>query len=170
MEFRALAASDAAAVGRLAEERHPPELAQSEEDIAYALDLARRGGLNYSLGLFSPEGRLRAYLLAWVQPSLIQDRLESVVFLEDLYLPPSLERHFGDFLELLMEALHQDRREHLDWETVVDPEGLDLALDHFDLLAESGYHLDACAHLDGVVPGLPLTWLHFAAGEVVEDD
>ncbi len=161
MKVAALDAEAADAIAQLSDRIYGEPFRSPVADLAYNLERAQSRGDNYSIGLYDDRGRLRGYLLAWVQRSLLQDRPGPVLLIEDCCLDPDFDGYLLHLIECIVTALQRDGLEDYAIETVVNPDGLELIAQHEDELVELGYSAVASHQYDDPTLGCTMTWLRY---------
>lgn len=161
MELCPLSPDSAEEISQLASRHHPPNLSLTPREIERSLQLSRRRGENFSVGLRDPEDQLVAYILAYLRPSRVVGRQETVVLVDDscsdIAPGPTLACLLGHMVESLEEWGHH----HLAIETVVHPAGLDLVLSQEEAIAGLGYELVGQHHYYDEDLNQQFTWLRF---------
>jgi len=162
MEILQLASDLARAAACLAKACYRDELlCVSEEEIFDNLQRAERYEENFSLALVDEHDHLRGYLMAWIQTSLVRQSTEAVLWLDDCCLDRGARRNFASLIQTMVERLEATDKGRLPIETVVTPEGLDLAADHDDVFEDLGYALVASHQYEDEASGITMTWLRY---------
>lgn len=161
MKVAALDAGAAAAIAQLSDRIYGEPFRSPVSDLAFNLERAQSRGDNYSIGLYDDRGRLRGYLLAWVQRSLLQERTAPVLLIEDFCLDADYDGYLLHLIECIVTALQRDGRDDHAIETVVNPDGLELIAEHEDEFVELGYTPVASHQYEDPTLQCTMTWLRY---------
>ncbi|MCE7871613.1 hypothetical protein DYH09_14715 [bacterium CPR1] len=102
-----LSPAHAAEIESLARRLYPESYHLSEEEIAENLEGVEEEGCNFCLGIQDDDKRLVGYLLAWLDNTLIEGRIEDVVLVDDLALLPAARPHLVSLLRSLLRAMDE---------------------------------------------------------------
>ena len=161
MKVAALGPQDAGTIAELSNRLYGEPFRQPVSDLKHNLARAQSRGRNFSIGLYDDRGRLRGYLLAWIQRSLVQNASDQVLLVEDCCMDPDCTPYFIHMVECILQALDANDRYDCPIETVVNPEGLDLVAEHEGGFAELGYIPVASHQYVDPVLGCTMTWLRY---------
>lgn len=165
MSVQLLEAVDAEEIYQLASEYFPEELHLDLEDLARSLRAADAELGNFSVGLLH-QGRLQAYMLAWLEDSRVEGNRESVVLVDEVLL------HHPDQLPTLFRTMVNQLDEsdlgHLAIEGTLLPEQRALFESHQRTFRSLGYERVASHLYFDEQLEVELLWVRYQRPEAME--
>lgn len=149
----------------LARKIHPESLQLSQEDIAENLEGVEEEGCNFCLGVQDDHKRLIGYLMAWMENTLVEGRIEDVVLVDDLALLPSARAHLGSLLKALLRAMDESGSSGSPIEGTVRKDLEQNFTAHPELIESLGYQLVSSHEYTDESLGEVLVWIRFEAIE-----
>ena len=160
MRLITLSEDHADAIEELAQEFYPPEFHLDIEDVAKNLRLADEEGFNLSFGLESG-GTLAGYLLAWLDHSRLEGRVEDVVLIDDLVLIPQAQTYLKKILSALVEEISSKELGDLAVEAAVRAGDKSFFAANRRFLESLGYEMVAEVPYEDEDLAEELTWVRF---------
>lgn len=158
-----LTAAYAHEIESLASKVHPESLQMTEEYIAENLEGVEEEGCNFCLGVQDDKKRLVGYLMAWLDNTLVEGRIEDVVLVDDLALLPSARGHLGSLLKALLRAMDEAGCSGFPIEGTVRKELEQNFTAHPELIEGLGYQLVSSHEYTDESLEEVLVWIRFEA-------
>lgn len=157
----ALGPQHAAEIEKLARRIHPESFQLSEDDLAENLEGVEEEGCNFCLGVQDDQKKLLGYLMAWLDNTLVEGRIEDVVLVDDLALLPSARGHLGSLLKALLRAMDEAGCPGAPIEGTVRKELETNFTSHPELIEGLGYQLVGSHEYVDESLGERLVWIRF---------
>ncbi|MEW6284201.1 MAG: hypothetical protein AB1758_36645 [Candidatus Eremiobacterota bacterium] len=154
----------AAEVESLARRLYPEGYHLSEEDIAENLEGVEEEGCNFCIGV-QDDDRLVGYVMAWLDNTLVEGRVEDVVLVDDLALLPSARPHLYTLLRGLLRGMEEAGCGGLPIEGTVRKSLEETFTAHAGVFETLGYQLVGSHEYTDESLGEVLVWIRFETAE-----
>ena len=149
----------------LAARIHPDAFGMTEEYISENLEGLDEEGCNFCLGIQEDDKKLVGYLMAWMDNTLVEGRIEDVVLVDDLAVLPSARGHLATLLRALLKAMDEAGCTGMPIEGTVRKELEHNFTGHPEMVEQLGYQLVGSHEYTDESLSEVLVWIRFEAIE-----